>query len=410
MQIIRPADILLPDTDDLNAWAVIACDQFTSDPGYWAEVYKTVGDKPSTLRMMLPEAELGIKDPELESIRINETMQSYLDNGVLRSLRDSYIYLERTLSSGSVRRGIVGMLDLEYYDWKADTKLPVRATERTVEDRLPPRISVRKNAPLEMPHVLLFIDDPKNYVMDSVLKGENLYDFELMQGGGHIKGYRVADNAAIQNAFEKLKDPDELISKYGTASEPMLLAIGDGNHSIAAAKKYWNEVKEKLSAEEREDHPARFALVEVLNIHDEAIIFEPIHKVLLNTDNLDFIPAARQYFSDKLGEGKKLKLIAGDKTEELELADMTVGQLVDSAESFISGYRSTHGGRIDYIHGDDECTELSHRADSCGILLPKMEKSELFTSVLKGGPFPKKSFSIGLGPDKRYYLECRRIK
>lgn len=410
MNIFRPADILLPENTDMNAWSVVACDQFTSEPDYWAEVYKIVGDKPSTLRMILPEAELSVKDPEVESDRIFSTMESYLRGGVFKELSDSYVFVERKLNSGVTRRGIIGMIDLETYDWKEGTATPIRATEHTVEDRLPPRVKVREKASLEMPHIMIFIDDPDNFVMDAVEKGEKLYDFELMQNGGHICGWKIEDNAKLDGAFRKLCDDDELINKYGSSLNPIIFAVGDGNHSIAAAKKLWNSVKESLSDAERLSHPARYALTEIVNIHDEAISFEPIHRVLFGTNNDKFLEEAEQYFEDCIGEGREVCFISGSEKKVLNIGKLTIGQLIEKCDLFCSDFMAKYGGTVDYIHGDAECVSMAS-ADGCaGILLPKMEKSELFTSVYSSGPFPKKSFSIGHGPDKRYYLECRAIK
>lgn len=409
MDIFRPADILLPNVEDMTAWSVVACDQFTSEPEYWQQVRKIAGDKPSALNMILPEAELGIKDADIESEKIYSVMRDYLENGVFTELSDSFVYIERTLSDGAVRSGIIGMFDLEAYDWAEGSASPIRATEHTVEDRLPPRVRVREKALVEMPHIMVFIDNPKDYVFSAVKKGKLLYDFELMQNGGHIKGWQMADNAAIERAVLRLSDKDELINKYGSDKDPIIFAMGDGNHSIAAAKQYWEEIKPTLTDAERENHPARFALAEVVNIHSTAITFEPIHKVLFDTEPEHFIAEAKQYFAEHIGNGKQITLVTHGKTETIELADMTLGELIGSCESFCKGYIERYGGRIDYIHGDEECVSMAGKAHDAGILLPKMAKSELFSSVYKSGPFPKKSFSIGHGPDKRYYLECRRI-
>ena len=409
MQVFRPADILIPKTD-MHAWSVVACDQFTSEPEYWEKVYATVGDKPSALRLILPEAELGIKDPEAESKRINETMAEYLSDGIFKEYKDSYVYVERRLEGGMLRRGIVGAFDLEAYDWTEGTHTPIRATEYTVEDRLPPRVKVREKALLEMPHIMIFIDDPDDAVLGAAEKGERLYDFELMQRGGHISGWLVKDNKALENAVEKLADARELTKKYADASDPMIFAMGDGNHSLAAAKKHWENVKAQLPENEWEGCPARYALAELVNIHDEAISFEPIHKVIFDTEPESFIIEARRFFADRTGEGRSITLITGAGSETISVSGMTIGELIGSCEDFCKAFITRYGGRIDYIHGDSECITLSERKNCAGILLPRMEKSDLFKSVMSSGPFPKKSFSIGHGNDKRYYLECRRIK
>lgn len=409
MDIFRPAEILLPTVEDMTAWSVVACDQFTSEPEYWQEVRKRVGDKPSTLNMILPEAELGVKDADAESQKIYTFMRQYLDSGVFAELSDSFIFLERTLSDETVRPGIIGMFDLEEYDWAEGSSSPIRATEHTVEDRLPPRVRVREKALVEMPHIMVFIDDPENHVFSAVKKGKLIYDFELMQNGGYIRGWQISDNAAIKEAVSKLSEKNELINKYGSYKDPIIFAMGDGNHSIAAAKQYWEELKPKLSEAEQEKHPARFALAEVVNIHSPSITFEPIHKVLFDTEPENFFAEANRFFAKHVGKGRQITLVTRDKTETIELSDMTLGELIGSCESFCKGYIERYGGRIDYIHGDEECIGMAGKEHDAGILMPKMEKSELFTSVYKSGPFPKKSFSIGHGPDKRYYLECRRI-
>lgn len=409
MRIFKPADILLP-TTDMHRWSVVACDQFTSEPEYWQQVRAIVGDAPSTLNMMLPEAELGTKDPETESVKINAAMQKYLDTGVFKAYPDSYIYLERRLENGAVRRGIMGMFDLEAYDWAEGTHSPIRATEHTVEDRLPPRIRIRRNAPLEMPHIMIFMDDPDDIVFSSVIKGEKIYDFELMQDGGSIAGWLVEDNERLARAAEKLGDEDILRCKYGTEDKAIVFAMGDGNHSLAAAKRHWEEIKKTLPEAERELSPARYALAELVNIHDAAISFEPIHKVIFDTDPVDFFAEAKAFFADNAGEGRSIDLVTGEGIERLNISGLTIGELIGKCEDFCREYIERHGGYIDYIHGDCECVEMSQRFGCAGILLPHMEKSELFGSVMKSGPFPKKSFSIGHGNDKRYYLECRRIK
>lgn len=409
MHIFKPADILLPRAD-MHKWSVVACDQFTSEPEYWQVVRSLVGDAPSTLHMILPEAELGQKDPEAESVKLNAAMQRYLDEGVFKKYADSFIYLERTLGSGAVRRGIMGMFDLEAYDWAEGTHSPIRATEHTVEDRLPPRVKIRRAAPIEMPHIMIFMDDPDNTVFSAVEKGEQVYDFELMQNGGSIAGWLISDNAALMRAVDALGDKAELEKKYGSADNAIVFAMGDGNHSLAAAKRHWQEVKKTIPADEYETHPARYALAELVNIHDEAITFEPIHKVVFDTEPETFFAEAKAFFADNLGEGREVELMTASGRETLSIAELTIGELIGRCEDFCKKFTERHGGYIDYIHGDEQCIEMSSRAGCAGILLPRMEKSELFTSVMQTGPFPKKSFSIGHGNDKRYYLECREIR
>jgi len=410
-RIFRPADILIPNNKNMNHWSVVACDQFTSDKNYWEDVERIVGEDVSTLKLMLPEAYLSSVDTEIETAKINAEMNKYVENDVFTEFEDSFIYIERTISSGAIRKGIIGALDLEYYSYAKDSETPIRATEGTVEDRLPPRVKVRQNAPLEMPHIMVFIDDESNEVINSAADGELIYDFELMKNGGHIKGYRVRDNLKVENAIEKLFDKQALSRKYHLDDyAPVIFAMGDGNHSLATAKKCWENIKSGLSDDEIENHPARFALVELVNIHDSSIVFEPIHKVILKTIPDKFLEYAKMYFADSEGEGHTITVVAGNKKEKISVSGFTIGELIATCEQLCQQYISVNYGFIDYIHGDDEAMELASTPGNCGILLPSMKKSELYPSVIKSGPFPKKSFSIGLGPDKRYYLECRRIK
>ena len=272
MRVFTPADILLPRVDDMTKWSCIACDQFTAEPEYWREAERIVGSEPSTLRLMLPEAWLGVRDSAAETRKIYAAMKDYVNRGIFRTVEQSFIYVERTLPSGAVRRGLVGKLDLECYDWAPGSATPVRATEGTVESRLPARVEVRRGATLEMPHIMVFIDDPENAVIPSAAGGEALYDFELMLGGGHIRGSRVTGEAA-----------ERLTAALEAPEGSVRFAMGDGNHSLAAAKRCWEQIKRNLPESELETHPARYALAEIVNIHDEAVTFEPIHRVLLET-------------------------------------------------------------------------------------------------------------------------------
>lgn len=398
--IFLPADILLPQNVDMRRWSVIACDQFTSDAAYWAALQEAVGDAPSTLRLMLPEFYLGKCDEAAAAAEIQQTMRRYLDNGVFETIEHSFIYLERTLPDGAVRRGLIGMMDLEAYDYRADSTTPIRATEGTVEDRLPPRVKVRRAAPVEMPHIMVFLNDPSNAIMQQAARdaGAVLYDFDLLAGGGHVCGRRVHGAAA-----------DALAAQISAGNTAVKLAIGDGNHSLAAARKCWLEKKQQLTPEQAASDPARFALVELVNIHDPAVTFAPIHRVLFETDPTAWFEAAVQQLSTD-GEGRNIVLLAEGRQKTICAKGTSIGEVIGNAEQFCQAYLAAHGGHIDYIHGNAETLELAHGSHCCGILLPQMEKHELFSSVERSGPFPKKSFSIGLGRDKRYYLECRKIQ
>lgn len=394
--IFKPCDILLPKVGDMSSWSVIACDQFTSQPEYWLSVRETVGDKPSTLNMILPEAELGTRDTETESEKIYSVMQKYLAEGIFKEYKNAFIYIERSLPNGSVRRGLVGAVDLEAYDWHNDAETPIRATEDTVADRLPPRIRIRERACLEMPHIIVFADDPTDSVMRSVKATETLYDFELMKNGGHIVGKLVTDTEAVSKAISDL------------CCKGMPMAIGDGNHSVAAAKKYWDSIKTLISPSERERHPARYALAELENIHDQAIEFRPIHRLIAKTDTALFFDEAKKRFSDTCGT--EVLAISSEGKHKLYFENMTAGEIIAECESFCKEYVRMHGGEIDYIHGDEECIEMASKDGCASLLMPEIEKSGLFESVQSSGAFPRKSFSIGEANEKRYYLECRKIK
>jgi hypothetical protein len=417
-RIFDRADILLPQNCDMTKWSVVACDQFSSQPEYWAALEAANAGVPSTLHLMFPEAYLETRDQFAEAEKINAEMERYLAEGVFRTLPDSYVYVERTLRTGEVRRGLLGVLDLDAYDYSKGSTSPIRATEGTIESRLPPRVRVREGAALEMPHIMVFIDDPENGVMgllDREKAGLNaLYDFDLSADGGHIRGWQVSGAAAdkLEPAIDALSDPEMLRARYGGAA-PVIYAMGDGNHSLATAKKCWEAIKPGLTEAERETHPARYSLVELVNIHDPAIGFEPIHKVLFETDPaaaLDELGGALASLTGDADTCHTLRLVTAAGERELTVRGLTIGQLIGAAEDACQQYLSRHGGKIDYIHNDDTAIGMGRRPDGAAILLPRMEKGELFPSIVRSGPFPKKSFSIGHAQDKRYYLECRKIR
>lgn len=400
MRIVSPADILLPNVKDLSAWCVIACDQFTSQREYWERVRALTGEGPSALELMLPEAWLDAPEAAGAEERIIGAMERYLSEGVFSEEKNCFVYLERTLRGGGVRRGLMAALDLERYDFSAQSRAPVRATEGTVKERLPPRIRIRSGAPLEMPHVMVLMDDRDDRVLGPLNSAKHrmkkLYDTELMLSGGRVAGWRVRGDLAetVQDALDSLGDAGLQRRKYGEAADngPLTFASGDGNHSLAAAKRWWEELKIALTEAERETHPARFALVELVNIHDPALRFAPIHRLVRDTD--------AACFSEELARHRA----------EWEAPGLTVGQRVAAADAFCRRYTAAHGGSVDYIHGDETALELGSRPGCGAVLLPSMDKEELFLSVLTGGPLPRKSFSMGDAEDKRYYLECRRIK
>lgn len=411
-KIFAPADILLPKQADMTIWSTVACDQFTSDTKYWDAVAQTTEGKPSTMHMIFPEAYLQIKNHAEETRRINDVMESYLNDDVFYTLHDSYIYVERTLPSGIVRRGLVGAIDLSQYDYHEGSVTPVRATEHTVESRLPARVEIRKNAPIEMPHIMLFIDDREDMIMRSAAAsaGEPVYDFDLMCNGGHICGRPISGTNAdfLTAMLDELTDDALLEKKYGFSRGAIIYAIGDGNHSLAAAKKCWEEIRSTLSDEEQMKHPARYALVELMNIHDAGVAFHPIHRAVFGIDSRLFEETANtELFSDY---GTAVTLITPDGISERFVSADSIGMVIERVDRFCQDFTQKNSGEVDYIHGDTETIRYGSAPNNAAILLPTMKKEELFTSVMETGVFCKKSFSIGEAHEKRYYLECRNIR
>lgn len=413
MNAFLPANILLPKVDSMGKWAVIACDQFSSQPEYWDAVRTTAGDAPSTIHMILPEAELGTPQEELHTAQINENMQRYLSEGIFRCYERSYIYVERTLESGAVRKGLMGMVDLEAYDFSVGSVSAIRATEKTVVERIPPRMRVRRNAPLELPHILMLCDDHDKCLIEPIAAMKDqlpcLYDFDLMQEGGHITGWLVQGEAV--DAFDaRLADYTAHVGeKYsGLSGVPMVFAVGDGNHSLATAKSCYDELKKQNPDADLSAHPARFALVELGNIHDEAQVFEPIHRILLHTDPKALLTALETEVCGE--EGFPVKWYIGEESGTVVL-DQSKGELaVGILQSFLDSYMKQHPCEIDYIHGDDDLRQLANQDNAIGFLLPAMEKSQLFRGVIADGILPRKTFSMGHAREKRYYLEGRAIK
>ncbi len=416
-QCFKATEILLPDfhTIDPEKWAVVACDQFTSEPAYWESADSLIKDAPSTLRMILPEVYLGEAKERIPVI--NETMKQYLSD-LLIPHDDSMIFVERTQSDGTVRRGIVMAIDLECYDYTRGASSLIRATEATVVERIPPRVAIRRGAAVELPHVMLLVNDPERTVIEPLIgakTGEIAYDTDLMLRGGHITG-RFLDAAEIrrvERALNALIDPEEIKARYGKEDiAPLLFAVGDGNHSLATAKSAYEEVKTKIGAEAAASHPARYALVEVVNIHDEALKFEPIYRVLFHVDPTDVTKQLKAYTKTLTGDAKPqtLTIVREKDREDLTIhspvRQLTVGTLQD----FIDDYLLSHPeAEVDYIHGEESLIALSEKPDRIGFLFSGMEKDELFPTVIFDGALPRKTFSMGHAEDKRYYLECRKI-
>ncbi len=402
------ADICLPKNADLTKWSVVACDQYTSEPEYWESVDAIVGDAPSTLRLTLPEVYLE-KEGEAEKIReIHAAMRAYLPDMV--TYPDSFFYIERTLSGGRVRRGLIGAVDLECYEYEKGAEPLVRATEGTVLERIPPRMRVREAATLELPHVMLLADDREKRILEkiNVENCEKLYDFELMKNGGHIVGYllNAEEKIRVQAAIASLSD--DFAARHPEKA-PFILAVGDGNHSLATAKACYEKLKKEIGAEKAMAHPARYALAELVNLHDEALEFEPIHRVIFDTD-AEALLAEFQVYCAQNGDSSLPKQTfhyfsaagEGDVVIDKPLSPLEVGTL--------QRFLDTKGVKIDYIHGADVTKRLGEEEGNLGILLPKMDKNLLFDTVLADGALPRKTFSMGEAHEKRYYLESRRIR
>ena len=396
-----PADILLPKDQDMTKWAVVACDQFTSEPEYWQAVEEKVGKAPSTLRLILPEANLKAPNVDEYISGINAAMEQYLKDGVFQTLEDSLIYVERQQSDGRIRHGLIGMVDLDAYDFTPGSGALIRATEGTVLDRIPPRAKVRRHAPIELPHVMLLVDDPDKTVIEPLTAAadtmEKLYDFDLMQNGGHIRGYKLSDKQvdAVAKALEGLASDEAMQKKYGVSGvAPLLFAVGDGNHSLATAKACYEEQKKGKTPEEYLALPSRFALVEVVNNHDDALQFEPIHRVLFGVDHEKFMKAFQAAYPNAYegrGEGHTIEFVwNGESHHFITVPDPKVQLAVGTLQGVIDPYLKENGGEVDYIHGDDVTRELGSKPGNMGFLLPAMGKEQLFKTVMADGVLPRK--------------------
>ena len=415
----KRANILLPKNAEMEKWAVVACDQYTSEPEYWKEVENIVGDAPSTLKITLPEIYLEQDNVAERIANINKEMDHLLSTDFFKTLDNSLIYLERTGADKKVRKGLIGMVDLEDYSYEKGSQSLIRATEGTVLERIPPRVRVRENASLELPHVMLLIDDEKKEIIegltDKVTSEDVVYDFDLMQNGGHVKGYKVPENLmdGIFKGLEELADKNNFEAKYNVKDKGVLLfSVGDGNHSLATAKACYENLKKTMSEEEAKNSPARYALVEVVNLHSDALEFEPIHRVVFGVEPAKMIEEFEKYYdvSRTPGEGQKVEYVYEGKSETLYIKNPKSNLAVGSLQMFIDSYIKEHGGKVDYIHGDDVTKELGSKPGNIGFLLPPMAKTELFKTVILDGALPRKTFSMGHSYDKRYYLEARKIK
>lgn len=417
----KSTDILLPNKDiNMEKWAVVACDQYTSEPEYWNKTSKMVGENKSALNLILPEIYLENNDVEQRISCIQDTMEKYLNDGTFTEYPDAMIYIERVQDNGKIRAGLVGAIDLEQYDYTKGSVSAVRATEATVVERIPPRIKVRRGAGIELPHIMILIDDENKTVIEPLeaIKNElrSVYSFDLMQKGGSIRGWLVdkLTQKKIVSALENLGDNDTFNAKYkldGVA--PLVYAMGDGNHSLATAKEFYEELKRNNPDKDLSQHPARYALVEIVNLHSPALEFEAIHRIVTEIDTQKLFNAV----SDKLGLAEDgnddmqsfISVIDGKKKQWFVTnpqSKLTVGSL----QSVLDEYIKQNGGKIDYIHGEEVVVNLSEADGSIGFILPDMKKSELFSTVICDGALPRKTFSMGHAWDKRYYVEARQIR
>ncbi|MDR3767352.1 MAG: DUF1015 domain-containing protein [Butyricicoccus sp.] len=430
----RLPKILLPRTDvDLSKWAVVACDQYTSQPDYWEETDRLVGDAPSTLRLTLPEVYLEDADCSQRIDTIHQTMRQYLSDGILTEQPEGAVLLARDTGGPCPRCGLVLAFDLEAYDYTPGAASPIRPTEKTVVERIPPRLQVRKGAAIELPHIMLLIDDPDRSVIEPLYaqraQFSQLYDVELMQHGGHLTGWFIPQGVqtdALLAALDHLADPAVFAAKYGlTQPLPVLpYAVGDGNHSMATAKAYWEEIKKDLTPAEQADHPARFVLAEVVNIHDESLTVEAIHRALFGVDAVDLLADAVTFFRAHGADATVLESAphevpngaqtfpfrAGDRTGCLLVQDSPWALPVASLQAFLDDYLASHAeGRIDYIHGLDVLENLSRQPGNVGFSLPDPSKEDLFRGVILDGVLPRKTFSMGEAYEKRFYMEAKSI-
>lgn len=418
--VLSSADILVPKAGtDMKKWSVVACDQYTSELEYWEQVKAYVGDEESALNLIFPEIYLEDGRSEERIKAISQSMKSYLKKDIFQKYENAYVYVERTLENKQVRHGIVGKIDLECYDYTKGAKLSVRATEGTVLDRIPPRVKVREQCPIELPHVMILIDDEAGYVIEEITKERasltSIYDFDLMQNSGSIQGYLLNETCKeiLNKGIEKLMDPEAFNQKYGTKEEAVLLfAVGDGNHSLATAKKCYENLKLEIG-EKALESPARYALVELVNLHDKSLEFEAIHRVVVQVDPQHMIEKLGNQFqkqdSNKLEDSDFVMVYKGSHYG-YGITNPTSNLAVGDLQKFLDDYIEEYGGSVDYIHGEQVVDKLcGTETEGVGFLLNCMDKSQLYKTVILDGALPRKTFSMGEACDKRFYLEAREI-
>lgn len=414
----KRGNIFLPKNTDMTKWSVVACDQYTSEPEYWNDVEKIVGDAPSTLKLTLPEIYLEDENVSERIAKINSNMKALLDEDFFNEYKDSMIYLERTQSDGKIREGLIGVVDLEAYSYEKGAETPIRATEKTVIERIPPRVKIRENAPLELPHIMILIDDDKKQIIENlknkVSEDDIVYDFDLMKNGGHVKGYLLNEETMdeVDKGLKELADKEVFAKKYDVNNKEVLLfAMGDGNHSLATAKACYEKLKETMSEEEYLNNPARYALVELVNLHSPALEFEAINRVIFNTNPEKLLNSLKEYYQiNKDGNGQEIEVITNDVDEKWYIENPKSNIAVGSIQIFLDEYLKNNEGKIDYIHGEETTKNLAKQSGNVGFIFEAMPKNELFKTVILDGSLPRKTFSMGHSYDKRYYLESRKIK
>ena len=414
----KRGNILLPKNTDMTKWSVVACDQYTSEPEYWNDVEKIVGDAPSTLKLTLPEIYLEDENVSERIAKINSNMKALLDEDFFNEYKDSMIYLERTQSDGKIREGLIGVVDLEAYSYEKGAETPIRATEKTVIERIPPRVKIRENAPLELPHIMILIDDDKKQIIENlknkVSEDDIVYDFDLMKNGGHVKGYLLNEETMdeVDKGLKELADKEVFAKKYDVNNKEVLLfAMDDGNHSLATAKACYEKLKETMSEEEYLNNPARYALVELVNLHSPALEFEAINRVIFNTEPEKLLNSLKEYYQiNKDGNGQEIEVITNDVDEKWYIENPKSNIAVGSIQIFLDEYLKNNEGKIDYINGEETTKNLAKQSGNVGFIFEAMPKNELFKTVILDGSLPRKTFSMGHSYDKRYYLESRKIK
>jgi hypothetical protein len=429
-------EIYLPeDNVDMQKWAIIACDQFTSEKEYWKDAEDYVGDAPSTLRLIYPECYLEDGDEEARIKDIENNMNDYLGKEILKNKGQFFVLVRRETPSAPVRWGLISAIDLDSYDFNKGSKSLVRATEGTILERIPPRVRIRKNAPLELPHIMILMNDKEKGIVEPLIdraeKGEleKIYDIDLMFGSGNIKGFKIEseeDMMNLLNGFAAAGDIDKFQSMYNS-KDLLMYAVGDGNHSLATAKTIWENIKKELPADKQKNNPARYALIELNNIYDAGIVFEPIHRVIFNLESSDFIKQLSEKFdisitknisekkvaevAESIPENQQLVVFTAKGADLITINNPSTNLTAGTIQEFIDTILEKDSNlTVDYIHGIESTRKLSENGKNTGIILPNIDKSKFFETVIKDGAFPRKTFSMGEAKEKRFYIESRKIQ